>query len=140
MVQDQIEYDAKEKRFEVNYLYNQYLPQLPTYEQPVLRIQKRLEEKLLKAGESKLQKYNEQIEDFFQRHVLEWVSPEELASEENQQVSFIPLTYAEKSEGTTKMRICSNMFLFHWRKMQFKSMYVTWTQCNDIPPLMFIGI
>ena len=64
MVQEQIKYDEKEKRFEVNYLYNQYLPQLPTYEQPVLRIQKRLEENLMKAGESKIQKYNEQIQDF----------------------------------------------------------------------------
>ena len=62
----------------------------------------------MKAGENKIQKYNEQIQDFFQRQVLEWVSPEELAGEGNQQVSYIPLTYAEKSEGTTKMRICSN--------------------------------
>ena len=104
MLKKNIEYDENKSVFKVNYIYNSHLPQLPSYEEPCKRIQARMEEKLIKSGKEKVQKYNEQIDDFFQRKVLEWVPPEELKETENQ-TSFIPITFTEKVEGTTKIYI-----------------------------------
>ena len=107
ILQKNIRYSEDRKIFCVDYIYNSHLAQLPTYEKPVLNMQMNLEKRLLAAGEEKTSKFNENVDDFFKRGVLEWV-PQEETDSYARKVSYIPLTYAEKAEGTTKLRVCGN--------------------------------
>ena len=86
-------YNEKEKCYEAKYIYNEEIRNLPTYEREVLRMQTNLERKLDSA--LKTDQFNSQTQDFFDRKVLEWVPESEIVNSNNQ-ISFLPLTYAKK--------------------------------------------
>ena len=104
IIKQNVVYDEKEQCYQANYIYNENLKSLPTYENDVLRMQQNLERKLIK--DNKTEQFNGQVDDFFDRNALEWVSEDESSSQ--QQKSFIPLTYAEKEQSSTALRICGN--------------------------------
>ena len=104
IIKKNVTYDEIEECYQANYIYNENLKSLPTYKSDVLRMQKNLERKLINAN--KAQQFNDQVEDFFSRKVLVWVPEDEPASQ--QQESHIPLTYAEKEQSSTALRICGN--------------------------------
>ena len=101
-----VQYNDQEKCYEATYIYNEEIKNLPTYEKEVLRMQMNLERKLDSA--QKTDQFNQQTEDFFKRKVLEWVPENELVGPSNNQFSFIPLTYTEREQSSTALRICGN--------------------------------
>ena len=97
-----VSYNQKEKFFVAKYIYKEELKTLSTYEREVLRMMISLEQRLIRSN--KVKHFNDQVADFFARDVFRWVPTAEI--DNVKQKSFIPLTFAEKSEGTTKLRVC----------------------------------
>ena len=69
VIKENVIYDQQEECYLANYVYNENLKSLPTYEDAVLRMQLNLERKLV--SENKADLFNDQVNDFFERKVLE---------------------------------------------------------------------
>ena len=104
MLKKNVIYNNEEKCYEASYVYNKDLQMLPSYEEEVLRMQMSLEKKLV--GAKKADQFNLQVSEFFDRGVLEWVPEIELKTD--QQCSYIPLTYTERENSSTALRVCGN--------------------------------
>ena len=104
LIKAKLIYNSNAGHYETKYVYNEQLGELPVYDEACRRMMSALERKLQR--ENLTQKYNDCVEDFFKRGVLQWTS--ENASMQNLQKSYIPLTYALRDSGTTKLRICGN--------------------------------
>jgi hypothetical protein len=77
-------------KYKASYPYNGLLSQLPTNEQPCMRMMKSLETKLKKEGLT--QAFNDNVTDFMNRGVIRWIK--DVPGIESLQRSYIPLTYA----------------------------------------------
>ena len=119
-LKESVTYNHEKKFFEAKYTYNSNLKELPIYKDEVLNMMKNLERRLVKSN--KVSDFNSQIDDFFSRGVLEWIPTNEMDGKRQQ--SFIPLTFAEKSEGTTKLRVCGNSAFSSSNKVSFNGCQV----------------
>ena len=113
-------YNPKEKHFVAKYIYNENLKDLPTYQHEVLSMMISLEQRLVRSN--KVKHFNDQVTDFFNRSVFRWVPTAEIENDKHK--SFIPLTFAEKSEGTTTLRVCGNSAFSSSNKVSFNDCQV----------------
>ena len=120
LLKNNVTYNSEEQCYEVSYVYNKDLPMLPSYEEEVLRMQISLERKLV--GAKKADQFNRQVSEFFERQVLEWVPETELKTD--QQCSYIPLTYTERENSSTALRVCGNSSFSCSNKPSFNTVQV----------------
>ena len=120
LLKKHVTYNSEDQCYEASYIYNKDLPMLPSYEEEVLRMQMSLERKLV--GAKKADQFNAQVSEFFERQVLEWVPDIELKT--NQQCSYIPLTYTERENSSTALRVCGNSSFSCSNKPSFNTVQV----------------
>ena len=121
LIKKNISFDEPNSKYTASYVYNANLPALPDYKEPVLNMMKNLEKKLEKSGLTA--QFNEVVNDFFKRGVIGWLGT--IPGIENEQESYIPLTFTLDPDKTTKLRVCTNSSFFTGKNVSLNNCMIS---------------